>query len=311
MTLSELYTLFQTPSQSPANNKKPFAFEPFAMPVRAIEADVQGQAQAIQALREMEAVGAVPEFVSEKSSAQSLSGLVIDTAKYAEAGASFSQQVAAFLCHLYEEAPAPGTDVLTVHWLVGLEPDLAASCAAIRAGPALAARLLKVRGNEVFILRNHACANPATLVEADAYSNLLRLTSIALAAHLTGCYTIHLPVFSAEATDQHKTITESIHKVIAHEARLTEHGLVLEGSYWHDLLAIRMMESAWELFAQIQKAGGLNSHSGMAIFNELVQDSLHRRLDAAQSGAYVWVGQTKFTNPDLTIAGPIGRKFYQ
>lgn len=281
-SLDELLAPFLTDATPEAGAERPFGFESFSMPVRAFAQDLAPYADEMADLEAMDAKPLPPQFLTEPAV---LSVDAIDTLPLCEAGANVSTQLAALLQGL----PTSLESTPTITWRCGLSGDVWEDLALIRAGKASVYRHFRKHGVEVFVLKIIAAGRQADMTAADGYTNLLRLTTHALTAHIAGVDQLHLPAFAAAAPGL-ETLRERIDQVVEHESRVHEYAAAQKGAYWPTLLAARLMQAAESL-----KGEDLEAQAAA---------TLTLRQAAVAEGKRVWVGQTQFANPALTIPGP-------
>ena len=269
-----------------AGPERPFAFEPFTMPVRAFAATLEGYAAEAADLEVMDMPPTPPELLED---GYPLPTSAIDTLPLAEAGANATTQLAALwqgLAMLDVSSAVPA-----LYWRCGLTADVWEDMALLRAGKALAHRLFAQKGIDTFVLKVCAAGRRADMTAADGYTNLLRLATHALTAHAAGADYLYLPPFAAQAPGL-EALRERIHQVIEEESRVHSYGPAQKGAYWPTLLAAQMMRAA------INMAGSTQDLKAAAA------ETLAAKKAAIAAGTRVWVGQTKFSNEALTIPGP-------
>ncbi len=288
-TLGALLAAFESTSAEPnAGPEQPFGFEPFALPVRAFAHSLSPFGAEVRLLEAMDADPLPPQWIERLVP---LNGTGVDTATLAESGANATTQLAALLRHL---ATLPQSEQPTLTWRCGFGRDFWENMALVRAGKALVLSHFETTGQAVFVLKVEACALAAAMTEADGYSNLLRLSQVALSAHTAGVDSVYLPEFAKEAKGL-ESLRERIDQVVAHESRVHSYAQGQKGAYWPTLLAAKMMLASRELAASGQDLA------------EIAAQTLAEKRQAVASGKRVWVGQTAYTNNSLTVAGPAAR----
>jgi|GEM_PF-6571807 len=264
----------------------PFSYEPISLPARAFAASLLGYETEVAALQAMDATPQVPAFLTQPAP---LAPNILDTFTLAEAGANITTQLAALRRGLNTLAAQPDTP--EVHWHLGLGGHVWENLALLRAGKALVYTYFQQQNQPVFVVRLHARGLATAMSEADGYTNVLRLSTIALCAHIEGVDTLYLPPFAAEASAL-ETLRHRIHAVAEHESLVHAYGPAQQGAYWPTLLAARLLRAAYSL-----AASGANLHAAAA-------DTLAQKRADVLAGKRVWVGQTLYTQPNLTIPGP-------
>ena len=260
--------------QAEAGVERPFGYEPFTMPIRGLAgmAEREPNAHWLEALRKADKLVAETQYIATPSDNE------IDITEYAEDGGALHTQL--FAIQIIKHS-ARGE---TLSVAAGIGVDFWGELAKLRCIKAMA-----VEAGIELELHVHGLAS--NMVQADGYSNILRLSTMALVAHLAGANTVYLPPFSANDTRLHKSVRENIHNLLVHEARLPNGQSALTGIYWLDLLCLRLLGAAQSI------AGG----KALEDTDEAV--AARRRAHAAE-GKQVWVGQNRYQNELLTIAGP-------
>ena len=260
---------------SSAGVERPFGYEPFAMPVRGLAGVAEREPNAVwlEQLRAADALMAQTQYLDTPIEPD------IDLTEFAEdGGALYTQVFAARVVAM----PAPGDGVSLG---VGIGVDFWGELAKLRCIKAIAAKAgVKLE------LHVHGLAS--NMVAADGYSNILRLSTMALAAHLAGAAFVYLPPFSAEDSGLHQAVRQNIQNLIVHEVRLPAGQSAITGSYWFDLLCLRLLAAS-------------ETVPSLEALEEADNAVAARRTADAAEGRQVWVGQTRFQNELLTIPGPM------
>lgn len=284
-SLDELLAPFVTDAPVDAGPERPFGFEPFAMPVRAFAADLAAYAAEVNDMEAMDAEPFPPQLLESRTE---LPAGAIDTLPLSEAGANATTQLAALVRGLKNIPVVQNNEVF---WQCGLSGDVWEDLTLIRAGKALVYRHFREAGVEVFVLRIAASGRQADMTAEDGYTNLLRLTTHALTAHMAGVDQLYLPPFAAHAPGL-EALRPRIAQVVEHESRVHAYASAQKGAYWPTLLAARLMQAASTLAVSFQD------------LTAVAATTLVERKAAVAAGTRVWVGQTRFGNPALTIPGP-------
>ncbi len=85
----------------------------------------------------------------------------------------------------------------------------------------------------------------------DRYTNLLRVTTEALAAAVGGCDRLTVEPFGF---DQHLAV--NVQRILREEAHLDAVADPAGGSYYIEALTDSLARAAWKLFQQVEAAGG-------------------------------------------------------
>lgn len=288
--ISRLLTQKENSAAFESQIKQAFLNEPFSMPARAFNHDLDAYQPQVNAINAMLHGYAEPEYVEDFGDATPGS-LIIDCTALAEEGYNYSTQLA-FTLESILTSDSFTEDIPVIIWRTPIYCDFVASSAYIMAGQALLNAALLHKGYPAFILKKEISTQADDMSSADGYSNLLRLTTVALVAFLTGADKLKLhPFSSTPALPLHKQIKENIGQVISNEANLGQHKNLLKGSYYLMLVACKMMEAAWQIFqdGREKKNTLLEKYQAMA--------------PSPHTTGRIKVGETHFSNPDLSIPG--------
>jgi methylmalonyl-CoA mutase len=126
----------------------------------------------------------------------------------------------------------------------------------------------------------------------DRYTNLLRVTTEALAAAIGGCDKLTVEPFGF---DEHLAV--NVERILRHEAHVDAVADPAGGSYYVEALTDSLARAAWKLFQQVEAAGGYRkSVESGAIASAL--EASRARLEKAMASRYrTLVGVNNF--PDL------------
>jgi hypothetical protein len=301
-TLEELLQPFlnTSPQTMDVGEKRPFGYEPFDMPLRASRLDLAGYEPILETIYAYETGSSIPALEIKQRDPASDS----ESERLAQMGGNLTLQLAALRQHITRELKGMDSSspdkfsTLSLPFVIGANFWEAISL--IRGGQAIAVVQIHKSGLNVLV-EKHAIGLQYEMSEADGYTNLLRLTTMALAATLTSCNTLLLPSHTARESPLDLETREHILHIMEHEARVDGYKAPLKGAYWPDLLAIRLIEASALLLAEIE--------AGTTSFELELQKTQAARAADVLSGKAVWVGQTKFENSALTIQGPVAPEY--
>lgn len=239
-----------------------------------------------------------------------LAVLQISGRRWHEAGAHAAQELAYTLAGLVDSLQA-----LRAH---GLSPAhlLARTRLELAAGPAFLMELAKFRALRVLVsrvaeiygcspagLRVHARTAQLTLTHYDPYTNLLRQSLGALAAVLGGTDSLCTGGFSeasglpdAFARRQARTLQ----LVLRHEVHLDRLIDPAGGSFALESLTSELAQAAWNLFQEIEAAGGLREALQQGAPQAAVAVVAAQRRQRVHQRKTVLVGTNHYPNPDDT-----------
>jgi methylmalonyl-CoA mutase len=151
-------------------------------------------------------------------------------------------------------------------------------------------------------------AQTSTFYDATAtpYTNFLRATTEAMAAVIGGCdaLTIHPydAVFS-EPDEFSSRIARNISILLKEEAHLDKTLDPSAGSYYLETLTNQLVESAWTLFLEVEKQGGLSKAFESGFIREEIEKAYQAKVEAVKAGR-VLVGVTKFRVDEEVVFKP-------
>ena len=247
--------------------------------------------------------------------------LLADGALYHDAGASEAQELAAMLATAVEylrvlDFEGIAADEVFPHLAVGLaaDVDLFASIAKLRAARLLLARLAETlkAGDAAGRIRLHATTSQRMLTARAVHTNALRNSIAALGACLGGAdiVTVLPHTWALGQPDAAaRRLARNTPVLMAQECGLAH---VLDpgsGSGHIAALTEALARRAWELFQDIEEAGGM----ARALLSGKVQDGIaetvaRRQKDLAVTGVTAFAGVDEpVTAPPHPVAAPIER----
>ena len=109
-------------------------------------------------------------------------------------------------------------------------------------------------------LRTHCQTSGVSLTEQDAYNNIIRTTTEAMAAVFGGTQSLHTNSFDealALPTTFSARIARNTQLILAEETGITKVVDPLAGSYFVESLTSQMIEQAKKLLKEVEEAGGM------------------------------------------------------
>ncbi len=232
--------------------------------------------------------------------------LTVDGAALADAGAGPTLALALTLSQLVEVLSeqsergfSPETVVGELRCTLGLDTSYFHAIAQQRALRLLWANALpafEVAPYQAARLLVHCRPSRRVLFAPDPDTNLLRLTTTAMAAVIGGCDSLEIPSFDA-ATDTGATAfgrrqARNIALLLREEARLAHAVDPAAGSYYLEALTDQLAREAWAIFQELEARGGYrkahNHIAGLVTAQRQAQD------DAEASVQQVRVGVNKY-----------------
>jgi len=236
-----------------------------------------------------------------------------------EAGSTAAQELAYTLRNGFEyveRATARGLDVdefaprLSFFWDV--HNDFFEEVAKFRAARRIWARTLRDRygakNPESLRLRTHAQTAGVTLTAQQPQNNIVRVAYQAMAAVLGGTQSLHTNSMDetlALPTEKAVQIALRTQQILAFETGVPNSIDPLAGSYYVEALTDRLEEEAEEIFAQVDKLGGVVPGIEVGYFQREIARSAMRQQVEIERGERVIVGVNEFTVEGETLEIPL------
>ncbi|SIT91963.1 methylmalonyl-CoA mutase family protein [Pontibacter indicus] len=164
---------------------------------------------------------------------------------------------------------------------------------AYQADPALAARL-----------RIHSTTSSWYQTTLDPYVNMLRVTTEAMSAVISGADSLTVLPFDSTFKDSDEfseRIARNVSIILKEESYLDKAVDPAAGSYYLESLTSELAAKAWELFKQVEAQGGFEAaYENGFILGSITEVSRQKFRDIA-TGRMVLVGTNKFPNPKEKI----------
>jgi len=159
---------------------------------------------------------------------------------------------------------------------------------------------------ESWRLRTHAQTAGVTLVAQQPENNIVRVAYQALAAVLGGTQSLHTNSMDetlALPTEKAVRIALRTQQILAYETGVTNTIDPLAGSYYVEALTDRLEREAEEIFAEIDRIGGVVRGIERGYFQREIAKSAERQQREIESGQRIVVGVNAFTqgNEDSKI----------
>jgi methylmalonyl-CoA mutase N-terminal domain/subunit len=234
-----------------------------------------------------------------------------------EAGATAAQELAYTLRNGFEYVErgiARGLDVNRfvpqLSFFFDVHNDFFEEVAKFRAARRIWARQLRdVYGatrEEAWRLRTHAQTAGVSLVAPQPENNIVRVAYQALAAVLGGTQSLHTNSMDetlALPTEKAVRIALRTQQILAYESGVANTIDPLAGSYYVEALTDRLEQEAQEIFAEVDRLGGVVRGIETGYFQREIALSAERQQRAIEEGRHVVVGVNAFLegNEDSAI----------
>jgi methylmalonyl-CoA mutase N-terminal domain/subunit len=226
-----------------------------------------------------------------------------------EAGATAAQELAYTLRNGFEyvdRARARGLDVddfaPRLSFFFDVHNDFFEEVAKFRAARRIWARRMRdvygARREESWRLRTHAQTAGVTLVAQQPENNVARVAYQAMAAVLGGTQSLHtnsLDETLALPTERTVRIALRTQQILAYETGVANTIDPLAGSYYVEALTDRLEREAEEIFADVERIGGVVQGIEMGYFQQEIARSAVAQQEAIESRRRLVVGVNAFT----------------
>ncbi|MBA4304353.1 MAG: hypothetical protein C0424_09035 [Sphingobacteriaceae bacterium] len=151
----------------------------------------------------------------------------------------------------------------------------------------------------------HAVSGRQALFSLDRHTNLLRLTTMGMAAVAGGVQSLTLLPFDAPiqgGDDFSQELSLQIQLLLHHEAQLGQVVDPAAGAYFLENLSNQVGEKAWKLFQIIEAAGGFSTWQQSGALQQLLSEGAAQREKALASRKQIRVGVNQYPNAPESLA---------
>ncbi|WP_018477094.1 methylmalonyl-CoA mutase family protein [Pontibacter roseus] len=169
----------------------------------------------------------------------------------------------------------------------------AAVVEAYQADPALAAKL-----------RIHSTTSSWYQTTLDPYVNMLRVTTEAMSAVISGCDSLTVLPFDStfKPSDEFsERIARNVSIILKEESYLNKAVDPAAGSYYLESLTHELAAKAWDLFKQVEAQGGFEAAYENGFILGSITDVSRQKFRDIATGRMVLVGTNKYPNPKEKI----------
>ncbi len=236
--------------------------------------------------------------------------IAVDTVRFHEAGATITQELAIALAGVSDCLSrlrdagidaAEAASAIEIVFAAGTShfPELAK----LRALRAMWPQLLGAYGvpaETMPELRTFVRSSIRSISTLDPYTNLLRLSTEALAAILGGCDTLQLAPFdhagsvSAEFAER---VTRNIQLLLQEESNLSHVVDPAAGSFYIETITAALCREAWALFQRIEATGGLGVAVANGTIAAMIAPAAEAQRKAINTRRRTLVGINRYTVP--------------
>ena len=253
----------------------------------------------------MRIVADIIEFTSKKM--PKFNSISISGYHMQEAGANQVQELAYTLAdgkEYIEAALKRGLNIddfaprLSFFWSIGM--NFFMEIAKMRAARFMWSEIVskfKPKNEKSLALRTHCQTSGVSLMEQDAYNNVVRTTVEAMAAVMGGTQSLHTNSFDealALPTTFSARIARNTQLILSEETGITNVVDPLAGSFYLENLTSNMVDEAKKLIKEIDEVGGMVKAIEMGIPKMRIEESSAKRQAKVDSGEQIIVGVNKY-----------------
>ncbi|WP_235863178.1 methylmalonyl-CoA mutase family protein [Ureibacillus sinduriensis] len=149
--------------------------------------------------------------------------------------------------------------------------------------------------------------------KADPYVNLLRAGNEAFAGLIGGAdyFTVHPHDCLTKPTGKSIRIARNVSLVLKEESYVENVLDASGGSYFIETLTAEYVEKAWELFLDIEKAGGIDAYSQSGKLQTKLDNLFQSRLKAVETRKHSLIGTNIYANPADDVLAETNPQFAQ
>lgn len=230
------------------------------------------------------------EYCSSEN--HSFNNVFIDASVYRNAGSTVAEEMTLALTQL--------TEILVhhpkrVHIQIGIGPDYFIEIAKLRAFRKLVKEVTKAfKWNGE--IRISAIPSTYYLSTTEVNNNLLRLTTMAMAAVIGGTDQITLPAFDFSDSSFSKRVTRNIQLILEQEAFLSKVNDPALGTYFIEELTANIADVAWTNFQKLEGDGGFLVNLKNGSIESMINKSHKKRLEQHIKGVKTQIGENENTH---------------
>lgn len=249
----------------------------------------------------------------------------VDATVYHDAGASDAQELGvgtavgvAYLRALTEAGASVEEALAAIEFRWAVTAEQFPSIAKLRAARRIWARVAELSGAPATTRGQyqHAVTSSAMLTRRDPWVNLLRTTIGCFAAAVGGADAITVAPFDSaigRSDDFARRIARNTQSILHDESSLARVLDAAGGSWFVESLTDQLAERAWDVFTEVERAGGALAGLDSGVLGELIAttrsardaDIAHRRAPITGVSEFAFVGEEPVERPAVP-SGPTG-----
>ncbi|WP_300528852.1 methylmalonyl-CoA mutase family protein [Maricaulis sp.] len=227
-----------------------------------------------------------------------------------EAGASEAQElaimaasIAAYMRLMGETGMDASAAARAIEIRLSADADIHLTMAKLRAARRIFARIVSRFGADGEALRAdiHAVTAGRMLSAQDPWTNLIRNACAGFAAASGGADAITIrPLTDAigRPSGLARRVARNLHILLAEESHIGKVTDPAAGSYLHETLTEKLAQSAWALFQEIERRGGLAAAFADGWLQGEIAKAREAKLKRIAEGEEIILGVTQYPDPD-------------
>jgi len=234
----------------------------------------------------------------------------VDASLWSEAGGSAVEELAFGLAAAVEyireltklDIPAQAS-ASQIQFTFALGANIFMEIAKLRAARLLWANVLEAFGIPPIAMKIHGRSSHFNKSCLDPYTNVLRATAEGFAGAIGGVDSMHIATFDEthrSSGDLARRVARNTHWILADECLLDKISDPAAGSWYVETLTTQLATKAWELFQEVEKAGGLIASLQSGVPQSKVQAVLQGKIKAAGTRRDSYIGVNMFPNTKET-----------
>ena len=243
-----------------------------------------------------------------------ISCLSLNTNLFANAGASPVQQLALSLSMAYETLHKVRLKNTASFWInFGVGSDYFLEIAKLRAFRSLWNQLSEEIGIDLTAVKVYAETLHRNKSIKDIHNNMIRSTSEAMAAIIGGADEVLIKSYDAllnESSEFGKRIARNQQHILQHESHLDEVRDIAKGSYFIETLTEEVATKAWDLFVELEEAGGFIEGLRSGKIQQMVASEAQREQSEFEEQKKLLVGVNKYAKEDNELKDRLSKTSY-
>jgi methylmalonyl-CoA mutase len=264
---------------------------------------------------------AIAEGMSLTKAMREFRSYTVGSHAFHEAGAGMVQELAftlsafvTYLDHLTDRGVSPLLAATRAVFSFSIGTDYLAEIARLRAFRYLYRRIIRSYAlpEELCQPFVHAQTSRLFLSGQSAHTNMIRHSSEAMSSVMGGCDALTVLPYDAAYADSSEfsdRIARNTSLLLKHESYLDKVADPAAGSYYLEILTLKLAEASWEMFMSFEEKGGLISAFEQNFIQEDIKTTWNNRLQDYQNGK-IMVGVNKY-QVEGDAASAHTRKAYQ